>query len=76
MSRTMRRENWPLVVRLKRGRVLHMARALATTDYLHTACGRVGLPAAPWPVSSPATCPACINQPWSQDQRTHLPREN
>jgi hypothetical protein len=71
MARTMRREAWPLTVRLKGGRVLHMARALATSDRLKTACGQIGHPAPPWPVSAPVTCVRCINQPWSQDQRTH-----
>jgi hypothetical protein len=70
MGRAMRRENYPLVVKLQRGRVTHLAHTLQTSDALRTACGQAGLPQTPWPISGPVTCQRCINQPWAQDQRS------
>jgi hypothetical protein len=68
--RVMRRENYPLAAKLRNGRVVHLARTLPDSDQLRTACGKTGLPQPPWPSSSRADCTACLNQPWSQDQRT------
>lgn len=69
MARVMRREKWPVSMRLHGGRVIHYARLLADseTGVYRTACGKTGKPGTEGGIPN---CAACAALPWSQDQRS------
>ena len=53
-------DGYPIhATRFKGGRVHHRANDFDWGGYMHTACGKTGLPATGYPNRPPTACPKC-----------------